>query len=79
MELKEWMSMTPAERMSEVGTEPPCPYCDQPRVGRSDYIRCNPCGKNWPSGTDIFKHPHIKTTKSGQQEISGGAQPVNAT
>lgn len=35
------------ERLSEVGTEPPCPFCRRPRVERSDYIRCNPCGINW--------------------------------
>ena len=32
---------------SEVGTEPNCPFCQTPRVSRSDYIRCNPCGINW--------------------------------
>ena len=31
----------------EVGTEEPCPFCGRPRVRRSDYIRCNPCGTNW--------------------------------
>jgi len=35
------------ERLSEVGTEAPCPFCQKPRVTRSDYIRCNPCGVNW--------------------------------
>lgn len=35
------------ERMNEVGTEPPCPFCGRLRVSRSDYIRCNPCGVNW--------------------------------
>lgn len=35
------------ERLAEVGTEPPCPFCGNPRVGRSDYLRCNPCGVNW--------------------------------
>lgn len=34
-------------RRSEVGTEPPCPWCKRPRVSRSDYIRCNPCATNW--------------------------------
>jgi hypothetical protein len=33
-------------RRNEVGTEPPCPFCHKPRVTRSDYIRCNPCGVN---------------------------------
>jgi hypothetical protein len=35
------------ERLAEVGTMPPCPFCQRPRVERSDYLRCNPCGINW--------------------------------
>ena len=36
------------ERLNEVGTEAPCPFCQRPRVWReSGYIRCNPCGVNW--------------------------------
>jgi ribosomal protein L37AE/L43A len=35
------------ERINELGTEPPCPFCKRPRVERTDYIRCNPCGVNW--------------------------------
>jgi hypothetical protein len=35
------------ERLNEVGTEPPCPLCQRPRVSRTDYIRCNRCGINW--------------------------------
>ena len=41
------MSGTREERLNEVGTEPPCPFCQKPRVTRSNYIRCNPCGVNW--------------------------------
>ena len=46
------MSLAEAEqarqdRLNEVGTEPPCPFCGRPRVSRSSYIRCNPCGVNW--------------------------------
>jgi hypothetical protein len=44
---KPWISMTREERMNEVGTEPTCPFCQRPRVTRSDYIRCNRCGVNW--------------------------------
>ena len=33
--------------MTEEGTEPPCPFCQTPRVTRSSYIRCNQCGVNW--------------------------------
>lgn len=35
------------DRMNEVGTEPACPFCKNPRVSRTNYIRCNPCGINW--------------------------------
>jgi len=35
------------DRMNEMGTEPMCPFCGALRVGRNDYIRCNPCGVNW--------------------------------
>lgn len=50
----EWAMMTleqqelaRQERLDEPGTEPPCPFCQRPRVSRSDYIRCNRCGVNW--------------------------------
>ena len=45
--MEAWLSMTQEERMNEVGTEPDCPFCQKPRVSRSDYIRCNRCGVNW--------------------------------
>lgn len=37
------------ERMNEVGTEPPCPFCQRLRADRPNggYIRCNPCSVNW--------------------------------
>jgi hypothetical protein len=38
------------ERLNEVGTEPPCPFCQKPRVLRGEYIRCNPCAINWLAG-----------------------------
>ncbi len=41
--LTEWRR----QLVMEQGTEPPCPWCGVPRVKRSDYIRCNPCGTNW--------------------------------
>ena len=31
----------------EAGSEPACPFCQTPRVRRSDYVRCNDCGVNW--------------------------------
>lgn len=44
-------------RLNEKGTEPPCPFCNRPRVKRSDYIRCNGCGVNWLAGEDITHDP----------------------
>lgn len=35
------------DRLAEVGTLSPCPFCQRPRVQRSTYVRCNPCGINW--------------------------------
>lgn len=35
------------EGLNEVGTLSPCPFCKRPRVQRSTYVRCNPCGLNW--------------------------------
>ena len=43
--------------LGEVGTEPPCPFCQRPRVRRSDYVRCNPCGINWFDGEDLGRNP----------------------
>jgi ribosomal protein L37AE/L43A len=45
---------------TEVGTEPPCPFCQKPRVPRSGYIRCNPCGINWFDGEDLAKDPKLE-------------------
>lgn len=67
-----------AQALSEVGTMPPCPMCQRPRVQRSDYVRCNPCGMNWLNGEDITRDarlsraplPGIKPSKS---ETNGGA------
>ena len=42
------------DRLNEQGTEPRCPFCQRPRVLRSDYIRCNPCGVNW-----LFEEMHL--------------------
>lgn len=45
------------ERLAEVGSEPPCPFCARPRVKRSSYIRCNPCGLNWGKDQATDRHP----------------------
>jgi ribosomal protein L37AE/L43A len=77
------------DRLNEVGTEPPCPFCRRPRVNRpvGGYIRCNPCGVNWLNGEDISKDPRferkaemlrmqgIGPTKTGS---SGGAPPAES-
>ncbi len=57
MELAELLNQTREERLNEVGTMPPCPFCQKPRVQRSDYVRCNPCGTNWLEGEDLSKNP----------------------
>jgi ribosomal protein L37AE/L43A len=77
--MESWLAMTPQERMSEVGDEPDCPLCGKPRVARSTYIRCHPCGKNWVNGVDIFKHPHIKATVSATPAEDAGAQTVKSS
>lgn len=46
----DWINMNRQERLNELGAEPPCPFCQTPRVTRSDYIRCNRCGVNWLDG-----------------------------
>ncbi len=35
------------QRLEEPGNLAPCPFCGRPRVQRSTYVRCNPCGVNW--------------------------------
>jgi hypothetical protein len=37
----------------------PCPLCGKPRSQRSDYVRCQPCGKNWLDGEDLTKDPRL--------------------
>ena len=46
MTREDWEAVREARR-NEEGTEPPCPFCKRPRLSRSDYVRCNPCGTNW--------------------------------
>lgn len=79
MELLEWMQMTREQRLAEVGSEPPCPQCGRPRVKRSSYIRCNPCGMNWSEGQDIFKHPHTRVTLSTGPATGAIAPTVRST
>src|ERR1700743_919752 len=69
------------ERLNEAGTEPPCPMCGRPRVTRSDYIRCNPCGLNWTNGEQaIDRHPlATQPTTSTGMEIVSGAPTASST
>jgi ribosomal protein L37AE/L43A len=60
----DWNTMTAAEqlqarqdRLNEPGIEMPCPFCERPRVKRSDYTRCNRCGINWLDGEDLMRNP----------------------
>jgi hypothetical protein len=54
------------ERLAEAGTMPPCPFCLKPRVQRSDYVRCNPCGTNWLRGEDLIRDPRLSRIKATQ-------------
>jgi ribosomal protein L37AE/L43A len=84
MDTVELMSSTREQRLAELGTEPPCPFCQRPRVRRSDYVRCLKCGINWLDGEDLTRDPKIarfkevvrlgtKTTASSRTETSDGA------
>lgn len=68
----------------EVGTMPPCPKCGRPRVQRSDYVRCNPCGQNWLDGEDLSRDPRLsrepflssaynRGTQSSKTDLDGTA------
>jgi hypothetical protein len=68
------------ERLNEVGTELPCPLCKRPRVTRTDYIRCNPCGLNWSEGQALDRHPlATQPTASIGTETVSGAAPASST
>ena len=76
MEMAELMAMTREQRMAEKGNEPPCPFCRMPRVRRSSYVRCNPCGVNWSDGLDLSRNPHMKAIASSPTVPSDGAPTV---
>jgi uncharacterized Zn finger protein (UPF0148 family) len=60
---------------TEVGTEPPCPWCGIPRVRRSDYIRCNPCGTNW---LDSERHlrDYLNRNPSSARMVTTASKPA---
>lgn len=80
MTLAECMCQTKEGRLAEVGTMPACPFCQRPRVQRSTYIRCNPCGMNWFKDQGIMKHPHVKrqAISSSEAETDGSAPPAGS-
>lgn len=87
-----WSAMTVSEqeaarqeRLNEVGTEPPCPFCLVARVRRSDYVRCNRCGINWLDGEDLTRNPKAErwekfmASVSAQSTRSTGSYPTAAS
>jgi len=74
MDTAELMQTSRAERLAEAGTEPDCPFCQRPRVLRSDYIRCNRCGINWLAEEMhlpdyLNRDPRIARTESSTSRI----------
>ena len=66
--------LTPAQqdsdaerRRNEKGTESPCPFCSRPRLRRSDYIRCNPCGLNWLPAEDLSLDPRASRPRANNK------------
>lgn len=79
MELTEYMAMTREERLAEVGTEPPCPFCQTPRVARSNYLRCNPCGVNWldeEMGLPDYLNKDPRVARREAARTTGGTKPT---
>lgn len=80
--LKRWMLMSRDERLNEVGTEPPCPFCQNQRVKRRDYTRCNLCGVNWLIGEDLSMDPRNSRMSITEQVLmvkGAGAQTAVST
>lgn len=64
-----------AAARSEAGTMPPCPFCQTPRVERTNYLRCNPCGINW-----LLEESHLpnylnRNPAACRSEASAAAAP----
>lgn len=75
MMTKEESEAARREMLAEAGTEPPCPWCGRPRVLRSDYIRCNPCGTNWLASEMglpdyLSLDPRVARTKNARMATS---------
>ena len=78
MDATTWYGMTHEERINEPGTMPPCPFCQRPRVQRSDYVRCCRCGANWLDGEDLSKDPRIaryrQMVEAGRAHLKSAGQ-----
>lgn len=69
-------------RLAEVGTGPECPFCHRPRVERSDYLRCNPCGVNWlqeEMGLPNYLNRNPSAARSEAARMTVGAVRFSAT
>ena len=70
------------ERLNERGTEPPCPFCQRPRVSRSDYVRCNPCGINWldeEMGLPGYLDKDPRVARAEAARMASAIQPIAGT
>lgn len=79
---REEQEATRQERLNEVGTEPPCPFCGKPRVNRSDYIRCIRCGINWLNEEMhlpdyLSRDPRVVRREAARME--GAIKPIAGT
>ncbi len=61
------------DRLNEPGTLSRCPYCQRPRVQRSTYIRCNPCGINW-----LDEEMHLPNYLNLDPRVARGRQRQSA-
>lgn len=52
------------DEIKKGGSEPPCPFCQIPRVRRSDYVRCCRCGVNWLEGEALDKDPKTQRMRN---------------
>ena len=69
-----------AELAAEIrtgGTAAACPFCNVPRVQRSDYIRCCKCGVNWLPGENLSADPRIERYTRMVASLRASA-PTNA-
>lgn len=55
--------------IDEKGTCAPCPFCGKPRVQRSDYLRCTPCGLNWLEGENLDGNPRSERYSAMVSEL----------